>query len=315
MDIPLIHTPCDICGSEQTTPEFDKSGFTGVRCSRCGLVFIRPRPDSQYLEKEVYNEGYFNAERGYGIEDIEGRAKIQSKKRALSLFDEIEKTTSKGTLLDIGCAAGYFLEEASRRGWTANGVEISKFAAEKAGLKNRFNIYIGDFINLDIPANKFDLVLMLDLIEHLTSPVEGLKKAFAALKPGGLLVIETPNYESAPSKVLGKEWGLIAPEHHLFYFTPKTLTSALETAGFTIREMKYPRWGLADLLFSAGSFKKVGLPIGDKEKKFVRSRLKGIRDTIRSAADIVDKSLLVPLSGNSGGVTIRAFAIKPTEEK
>ena len=310
MDILLIKVACDLCGSERSSVAFKKHGFTAVQCAECGLVFVNPRPDAQFLKSEVYNEGYFDAEKGYGIEDLHGRAKVESFRRAAALFDLIEKQTRRGAALDVGCAAGFFLEEAARRGWEPHGIEISDYAAAQAREKSGFDILTGDFVQLDIPENRFDLILMLDVIEHLTSPVKGLQKAYRSLKPGGLLVVETPNYESAPSKVLGVEWGLIAPEHHLFYFTPETLKRALGRSGLEIASLTFPRWGLADLLFSAGSLCRAGLPIGDKEKKFVRGRLRGLRDAVRAAADAADKSLLVPVFGRAGGVTMRAFAKK-----
>jgi len=281
-----------------------------VRCSNCGLVYINPRPTGEYLKNTVYGEGYFNADKGYGIEDLLGKGREEAARRSESLFKEIEMKTKPGAVLDIGCAAGFFLETASRRGWEPHGVEISDYAAKHAREKLSLDVVTGDFITLDLPREKFNLVLMMDVIEHLSSPKKGLLKANAALESGGLLVIETPNYESAPSKTLGVEWGLISPEHHLYYFTPATIKRALEETGFDIVSMAFPRWGLADLLFSAGSLRKAGLPIGDKEKKFVRNRLRGPRDAIRSIANVIDRGLLARLFGDKQGVTIRVIAKK-----
>ncbi len=310
MNIPTVNTPCDLCGSNANSPVFEKNGFSGVRCSACGLVFINPRPTAEYLKNNVYNEGYFDAEKGYGIEDLFGKSRRDSLKRAEGLFTEVEKYGVKGAVLDIGCAAGYFLETARKRGWEPHGVEISDFAAGHARDTLKLDVLTGDLLHLHLPREKFDLALLMDIIEHLTSPKEGLKKVFSALKPGGLLVVETPNYESAPARVLGTEWGLIAPEHHLFYFTPATLKKMSAESGFKFVSMSFPRWGLTDLLFSAGSLRKAGLPIGDKEKQFVRNSLRAPRDAVRAASNTIDKLFLTPLLKYSGGVTIRMISKK-----
>jgi 2-polyprenyl-3-methyl-5-hydroxy-6-metoxy-1,4-benzoquinol methylase len=308
--MPLVKVSCDLCGASAFDPLFNKNGLNGVRCSSCGLVFINPRPSEEFLKSEVYNEGYFNAEKGFGIEDLHGKGREEATKRSESLFNEIEKIAKPGSVLDIGCAAGFFLETAQKHGWQPHGIEISDYAARHARENLFLDVVTGDFVTLDLPAGNFDLVLMMDVIEHLTSPKKGLVKANSVLKPGGLLVIETPNFKSAPSKILGKEWGLIAPEHHLFYFTPATLRKYLEETGFEIVSMSFPRWGLSDLLFSAGSFRKAGLPIGEKQKQFVRGSLRGPRDAVRAAADIIDRGLLVQLLGNKQGVTIKTIAKK-----
>jgi 2-polyprenyl-3-methyl-5-hydroxy-6-metoxy-1,4-benzoquinol methylase len=309
-NIPLIQVSCDMCGASSSDFLFKKNGLTGVRCAACGLVYINPRPTDEFLKSDIYNEGYFNAEKGYGIEDLHGKGREEALKRSDALFNEIEKSASPGAVLDIGCAAGFFLETARRRGWSPQGVEISDYAACHARDNLSLDVSTGDFVTLELPTDKFDLVLMMDVIEHLTSPKKGLQKVNNVLKSGGLLVIETPNFDSAPAKVLGVEWGLIAPEHHLFYFTPTTLKKMLEATGFEIVSMTFPRWGLTDLLLSAGSLRKAGLPIGEKEKRFVRRSLRGPRDAVRAAADIIDRRLLAQFLGNKQGVTIKITAKK-----
>lgn len=306
----LISTSCDLCGSERSERAFEKDGYTGVRCLDCGLVYINPRPSNERIKNEIYNEGYFDAEKGYGIEDLFGKARLDALNRASELFKEIEKTMRPGAVLDIGCAAGFFIETARKRGWEPHGVEIGDFAARHAREKLNLDVRTGDFIEMELPKENYDLVLMMDVIEHLTSPRKGLEKVSNILKPGGLLVLETPNFESAPSRLLGAGWGLIAPEHHLYYFTPGTIGKMLEKTGFEIRSMTFPRWGLADLFLSAGSFRKIGIPVGNEEKRFVRRYLRAPRDMARAAANALDRAMLVPAFGRNRGVIIRIFAEK-----
>ncbi len=310
MNIPLVDTVCDLCGSAAYSSVFEKDGLSGVRCSSCGLIYINPRPADEYLKNEVYNEGYFDAEKGYGIEDVFGKSRLESLKRADELFAEIEMYGIKGSVLDAGCAAGYFLETARKRGWEPHGIEISDFAARHARENLNLEVLTGDLVRVELPNEKYDLALLMDTIEHLTSPKKGLERIYSALKPGGMLVVETPNYESTPARFLGAEWGLVAPEHHLFYFTPSTLKRLAAETGFHVVSMTFPRWGLTDLLFSAGSLRKAGFPVGDREKQFVRNKLRVPRDAVRATSNIIDRLFFTPLLKKTNGVTIRMIAKK-----
>ncbi len=309
--VELVHADCDLCGSAENSPLYKKDGLYIVRCDGCGLARVNPRPTEKYLKDEVYNEGYFNAEKGFGIENAFGKESGGDNSRAERVFKRVEKLIAPGRMIDMGCASGVFMREARRRGWAVRGVEISEYAAEQT--RKRFDLDVSscDFIQADLPAGEFDLVLMMDLIEHLPSPGKGVRKAFEILKPGGLLVVETPNLDGAAARVLGAEWGLIAPLHHLYYFTPATLKRLVSECGFSVESVEFPFWGLSDLLFSAGSFKKAGLPIGEKQKHIARTRLRFARDAARSAANAVDRALLSPFTRSSNGNSISMICVKP----
>ncbi|HOX27723.1 MAG TPA: hypothetical protein PLQ76_01070, partial [bacterium] len=107
---------CDLCGSTRISEYLSKDGYDVAKCGECGLIFVDPIPDSEFLAAEVYNEGYFNAEKGYGIESISGKSREEAYKRAARIFGEIEKLRKPGRVLDVGCAAGFFLDAARKRG-------------------------------------------------------------------------------------------------------------------------------------------------------------------------------------------------------
>jgi len=301
---------CDMCGSELHKPEFKKDGLAAVRCGDCGLVFVNPQPSPEYLASEVYGEAYFDAEKGYGIEDALGAGGAEQRRRAEKLFRRLERDMKPGCVLDVGCAAGFMLDAARARGWTTAGSEISDFAARHAREKFRLDVRTGDFTALDFPPDNFDLVLMHDVIEHFTSPKKALLKAREVLKDGGRLVIGTPNYDCAPRRALGPGWGILQPEHHLFYFTPETLRRLLTETGFRLESLEFPLWGLTDLLLSAGSFQKAGIPVDEERKQFVRKHLRGVRDAARAVTSAVDRAVLTPLFRRRAGVAIFAIARK-----
>lgn len=301
---------CDVCGGSAFRPEFEKDGYTGVRCEGCGLVFVNPQPGADYLRDEVYGKDYFNAEKGYGIEDALGSGGDEARARANRLLARLEKKTAPGRLLDVGCAAGFTAAAARDRGWKVTGVEISDFAAAHAREKLGLDVRVGSFTDMDLPREEFDLALMLDVIEHFKSPAKAMRKAAEALRPGGLALVMTPNYDSPASRKLGAAWGLVAPEHHLFYFTPSTIKALVANAGLETVELEFPMWGLSELLLSAGSFQKAGIPVDESAKRFVRKYLKKPRDFARGTLSAIDKTALVPFMRKRAGATISLLAKK-----
>lgn len=295
---------CELCGSGNFMPEFEKDGYTGVRCANCGLVFINPQPDSDFLRDEVYGKDYFNAEKGYGLEDALGAGGRESSARANRLLARLEKKIPPGKLLDVGCAAGFTSAAGRDRGWDVLGIEISDYAASHAREILKIDVRTGSFTDMDLPKDHFDLVLLLDVIEHFKSPKTAFEQVHKTLRPGGKALVMTPNYDGAASKKLGAAWGLVAPEHHLYYFTPDTLSKMAEQTGFKVMSIEFPLWGLSELLLSAGSFQKVGIPAGDSSKKFVKKYLKGPRDFARTAVSAIDRAVLTPIYRKKTGGTL-----------
>ena len=115
-----------------------------------------------------------------------------------------KRKDGKGTLLDIGCAAGFLLDEARKDGWDVYGVELSewavKHAREKMGLKN---VCQGTLTEAQFPANFFDVVVMTDVIEHLIDPKTTLDGIRLLLKPNGMMCCNTPDVNSLMSRILG----------------------------------------------------------------------------------------------------------------
>lgn len=307
----LEDVPCNLCTSAGATPVMNKHGYTVRKCGECGLVFVSPRISSGRLARDVYGPGYFNAERGYGIEDHLGeRARKEAMRSARARLRRLERFVSPGRLLDVGCAGGWFLAAARERGWDAEGVEISEFAASHARDKLGFRVRIGDFSSLAPEPDSFDLVTMQDAIEHLPDPMRGLRNACETLKPGGILFVAAPNFSSAAARALGCNWGLVEPEHHLFYFTPATLGAMLEKTGFKIEKWEFPLFGLNDLLFSAGALQRAGIPVTDGNKSFIRKNLRPLRDGIRAVISAADKAIAAPLFARDKGVIMEVVARK-----
>jgi 2-polyprenyl-3-methyl-5-hydroxy-6-metoxy-1,4-benzoquinol methylase len=203
---------CSICGSESIKFS-DKRGYSLYRCKACSFVFVHPIPDSTH----VYGEDYFaGAVAGHGYVNYEG-----DKEPMVPTFEKYVRSIqalapAHGRLLDVGAATGFFLEIARRFGFEVYGVEISAFAAEKASEKG-IPMITGTLADVP-PTPKFNVLTMLDVIEHVSDPKSELSRAHSLLEKDGVLIINTPDIGSMYARLMGKNWHLIVPPEHLFYF-------------------------------------------------------------------------------------------------
>jgi SAM-dependent methyltransferase len=135
-----------------------------------------------------------------------------------------------GRLFEIGCAYGFFLELAQRY-WDVEGVDISQEATTYARREIGLHVTCGDFLELPLEADAYDLVVMWDTIEHLCDPAAHLAKIRHILKPGGVLALTTGDVGSLAARIQGRGWRLYYPPHHLHYFSRRTLRSLLARQG------------------------------------------------------------------------------------
>jgi 2-polyprenyl-3-methyl-5-hydroxy-6-metoxy-1,4-benzoquinol methylase len=150
-------------------------------------------------------------------------------------------------MLDVGCGYGLFLGVCKNHGWEAYGCELSEVQWRKA--KEHYDrVYNKEVRDCGFPENFFDLVTMNEVIEHVPSPKTLLKEAYHVIKPGGHIVLTTPDRSSWPAKLFGKRW-LAYARMHLYYFTPYTLGRMLEGQGFRVikieRHKRIIRFGVA----------------------------------------------------------------------
>lgn len=146
------------------------------------------------------------------------------RKTYANIFNLLEKyTTLKNKkLLDVGCATGYLLKEGKARQMDCFGVEISPYASQIAKKSFPKRIFSGTLEKTNYSKNSFDIITMIDLIEHTKSPIETLARVRKILRNGGFLIIVTPNYKSIWARIFGKYWTNFK-EEHLYYFCPKSL--------------------------------------------------------------------------------------------
>jgi 2-polyprenyl-3-methyl-5-hydroxy-6-metoxy-1,4-benzoquinol methylase len=234
------HVPCNLCGSDDRQLYCPENGLGLVQCPHCGFVYVSPRPDAKELYA-LYGETYFhNDESGVVGYANYIRDEPNIRRTAQRRLKHLEQYVQPGRLLDVGCATGFFLDEARVRGWTVEGLDVSSFgvryAQEHFGLAARH----GTLTDLDFVAGSYDMVTMWDVIEHVPDPTAYVRRAAELLRAGGLISLATPDVDSIPARLAGRRWvGFKLSEEHVYYFSVRTLSQMLDAAGFEIVNVRH----------------------------------------------------------------------------
>lgn len=143
-----------------------------------------------------------------------------------------------GTLLDVGCGGGRLLNRMKKHGWRVEGTDFDAQATQKVTARYGIKTHVGDLARCGLPANSFDAITMSQAIEHLYDPAATLRECLRILKPGGLLVMTTPNVDSLGANGFGAFWrGWEAPRH-LHLFSVGSLRRLTQRAGFEVIEAR-----------------------------------------------------------------------------
>jgi 2-polyprenyl-3-methyl-5-hydroxy-6-metoxy-1,4-benzoquinol methylase len=227
-----IRQCCAVCDDEdwklvRTEPEGQL-----VRCAGCKFLYVYPRPTAKRL-KALYDDEYFSHS------DLASclSFRIPVFQQCLRHLDLIAGDSRR--LLDVGCGTGEFVGQALLQGWDAVGIESSRMAAEFASEHNHLPVYNAVLESAPFDTGVFDVVTLLDVLEHLLNPRQEMKRVHELLKPGGIAVVRVPNtlFHLAKAQVcslLGISDSSLEMRYHLNHFTPQTLSSLLRKVGFEV---------------------------------------------------------------------------------
>jgi len=144
---------------------------------------------------------------------------------------------SSGKVLDVGCGPGWFLA-ALDSNWEKHGCELSKLAAEAAADKG--TIFCGDILDAPYQNEMFDLIFCHHVIEHLPKPEQALERLRTFLKPGGKLILGTPDFDSACARRFGTNYRLLHDKTHISLFSADSMRRFLRDFGFQIEHVAFP---------------------------------------------------------------------------
>lgn len=217
----LPETGCLLCGVNHAARKIEtRFGMTAwvAECPQCRLAYQTPQPSPE--ASTVYMNWRWRSADAY-VASVANQMKRANKQLELvqSYIDRPKK------LLDFGAGAGAFVHSAIERGWQASGVEQSESARQRA------REYYGIELISELCEGTYDVVTMWDVIEHLSDPISLLATLREHLAPGGLLFLETGNYESW-IRVFEKERWILYLFDHQFYFTPSSLERVTNRAGY-----------------------------------------------------------------------------------
>ena len=251
--------------------ETDATGFGLQRCAACHCVWLSPRPTREDLPS-FYPSDYYaygapevvgqrtGAVRGVRdtlrrliLSEALGYTQLGSRSRWASFIGALlggipslrqraafgwgelcPSYVPHGRLLDVGCGAASYLARMRELGWEVQGVDLSHDAARVARERYGIPVEVGMLSEARFPDNRFAVITMSHVIEHVPDPLAYLAECRRILAPGGRLIVRTPNLGGFASWLFGKDWMALDPPRHLVLFTPATLRACVEQSGFRV---------------------------------------------------------------------------------
>ena len=161
----------------------------------------------------------------------------------------------KGHLLELGCGSGQILKRMQQMGWQVEGVDFDPSAVENARSKG-LRVHFGTLESQNYPNDHFDVIFMSHLIEHTHDPLRLLGEGYRILKPGGQLILVTPNSESLGHTLFKEAWRGLEVPRHLHLFTLKALRELVRRGGFQVKHVKITVRNARGIYLASRSIKK-----------------------------------------------------------
>ena len=223
---------CLICNSEdvgehlKANDYITKEEFTLYLCKKCHVGFTYPQPMNINL---YYPTGYrrFTAPVKW----------LLKKFYNLRAKNWIRKLGSSGRVLEVGCGSGWMLKALHDQGWEVVGLERTEEEARFASSITGLRVISGTLE--EIKSETYDLIILFNVLEHMTDPIDVLCQCRRLLKEKGTIILSMPNLSSLQARFNGPSWFHLDVPRHLFHFSRQSLTNAFEIAGFHITHLKY----------------------------------------------------------------------------
>lgn len=257
-----------------------------MQCSKCNLAWLNPQPTAEDVGKlyadyfthqnlgtqKVFLAGLRMQVRSSILKCSFGYPFTSANKTAGSILSRIPpirdiaggsvmwlKCSENAHLLDVGCGNGSFLVQMRQLGWDVTGIEPDKDAVSVARQKHRLNVFNGSLDDHKFPDKHFDAITLNHVIEHAIDPMGLLMECRRILKPGGQLVLVTPNIKSLARRMFNDSWLHWDPPRHLHLFSLQALRVAAYRAGLIIKELRTTAKGARWIWVSSSIIKRDGI--------------------------------------------------------
>lgn len=241
---------CIFCANKNAQTVIEENGYKGRKCLQCGLIYISPRPTfDEIMDLYRHDNAHASAESHISA----GVLKRLYAKHSLEIINSF---ITNGAILDIGAGAGYFLDEARKRGFDPYGIELNNILANH--IKNTWGIPCEEspLGSSSFGGKRFDVIHHCDVISHFFDPISEFQKVAQALRENGLLVFQTGNFAEVEQRYFRYIQRFEYPDH-LFLFSVDNLRHLVEETGFEF--LKVYRYSiLPELIINKGLRRLVG---------------------------------------------------------
>lgn len=243
---------CPVCLSASTSPAFTGTDFlfeTTTRvfhldeCAVCRCLFLNPQPPDDEIATFYPEQYWWSASRPGSLKRLESvyrnAALLGHVRFIASAAPNFNRDSHAVELLDVGCGSGSLLRLLRRKGYRVLGVDFSAEASRIAANENGVKVFVGSLADAKFQDERFDIVSLFHVMEHVTRPSEVLHEVFRILKPSGSVILQVPNVESWQFQWFGARWyGLDVPRHVIDY-SLKSIVRLLNEAGFQVRRVRH----------------------------------------------------------------------------
>lgn len=228
------HVFCPRCAADDSRLVLKLAIAEMVTCQRCGMSYVCPRAANEVLQQKLQS---------WAEQDVVDEERLRNAfepgtqlyySRFLDCLGRNVRSSGR-RLLDLGCSTGAFLSVARDAGWAVSGIEIGAASAGYAREVLGLDVQRGSMFDLDSPSASWDAIALIEVIEHLEHPRRALDRALSLLKPGGALLVTTPNFDSLYRRLFGNRWWVVnCEDEHIVLFNLESLAGMLEDAGFEV---------------------------------------------------------------------------------
>jgi 2-polyprenyl-3-methyl-5-hydroxy-6-metoxy-1,4-benzoquinol methylase len=235
-DGPASGKHCIACGASdpkfflEATDRFYRrpQRYRLLRCSQCSHVWLDDPPKPEEMGQH-YGPDY---DRVITIGGENSTQRWQDRREA------IYKYKTSGSILDIGCSSGAFLESMKGPDWQLSGIEMSAETAKRAAARTGGYIFAGDIMDAPFAPQSFDVITCFDVLEHVYDPRKVLAKVAEWLKPGGIYYVLVPNIDSGEARAFKTYWYGLELPRHLSHFSPESLGRLAKSAKLEIASLE-----------------------------------------------------------------------------